>query len=137
MRYRKGGHDLGLVCSPTFGSSCYMPTLMLAMLVSLPKYIVHFWYKKKRLLEYIKQKTILRFNSESEYISLVHACVETVRLAHLPYDLHILQHRLIKLYCNNPSITYMASNPVFHARTRHIWLNYHFVQEQVALGTQE
>jgi hypothetical protein len=29
----------------------------------------------------------------------------------------------------------MASNPVFHARTKHIELVYHFVREKVALGS--
>ena len=29
----------------------------------------------------------------------------------------------------------MASNPVFHARTKHIELDYHFVREKVALGS--
>lgn len=29
----------------------------------------------------------------------------------------------------------MASNPVFHARTKHIELDYHFVWEKVSLGS--
>ena len=39
------------------------------------------------------------------------------------------------LYCDNLSATYTASNPVFHARTKHIELDYHFVREKVALGS--
>ncbi|CAL2268522.1 unnamed protein product [Prunus armeniaca] len=35
----------------------------------------------------------------------------------------------------NLNITYMAANTVFHARTRHIELDYHFVREKVALGS--
>ncbi|PRQ46901.1 putative RNA-directed DNA polymerase [Rosa chinensis] len=31
----------------------------------------------------------------------------------------------------------MASNPVFHARTKHIELDYHFVREKVALGSHQ
>lgn len=29
----------------------------------------------------------------------------------------------------------MSLNPVFHARTKHIYLDYHFVCEKVALGS--
>jgi hypothetical protein len=31
----------------------------------------------------------------------------------------------------------MAANPVFHSRTKHIALDYHFVRERVASGTHK
>lgn len=31
----------------------------------------------------------------------------------------------------------MAANPIFHARTKPIELDYHFVHERVQLGTQK
>ena len=33
--------------------------------------------------------------------------------------------------------TYLTANPVFHARTRHIEVDFHFVREKVALGALE
>lgn len=39
------------------------------------------------------------------------------------------------IFCDNISATYMADNPVFHARTRHIELDYRYVRERVALGS--
>ena len=36
------------------------------------------------------------------------------------------------LWCDNLSAIVMSNNPVFHARTKHIEVDYHFVRERVA-----
>ena len=35
------------------------------------------------------------------------------------------------IYCDNQSCIQIAKNPVFHARTKHIEIQYHFVREKV------
>jgi hypothetical protein len=35
------------------------------------------------------------------------------------------------LWCENISALELASNPMFHARTKHIEVDYHFVREKV------
>ena len=40
----------------------------------------------------------------------------------------------VVIYCDNMSSIQLARNPVFHARTKHIEVHYHFVREKVLAG---
>ena len=42
-----------------------------------------------------------------------------------------LQHDPITVYCDNQSALYIAENPIYHDRTKHIELDFHFVRERV------
>jgi hypothetical protein len=78
-----------------------------------------------------KQTTVSRSNTEAEYRGMAGACTELIWLQQL---LHELQVPLVKnpvLWCDNLGATFLASNPVFHARTKHIEIYYHFVREKV------
>jgi len=36
------------------------------------------------------------------------------------------------LWCDNIGALSLASNPIFHARTKHVEVNYHFIREKIA-----
>jgi hypothetical protein len=36
------------------------------------------------------------------------------------------------IWCDNLGAIYLLANPMFHARTKHIEIDYHFVRERVA-----
>ena len=40
-------------------------------------------------------------------------------------------------YCDNKSIISMMKNPMFHGRTKHREIRYHFIRDQVISGTVE
>ena len=46
-------------------------------------------------------------------------------------DIGIRQERPMVLMCDNQSCIAIAKNPVFHARTKHIEIQYHFVLETI------
>ena len=80
-----------------------------------------------------KQPTIARSSTESEYKALANTTAEIMWLRSLLGELDF-SPTSCTLWCDNISAIYMTSNPVFHARTKHVELDYHFVREQVASG---
>ena len=40
----------------------------------------------------------------------------------------------VVIYCDNIISIHLVNNPVYHARTKHIEMHYHYVQKKVLLG---
>ena len=78
-----------------------------------------------------KQPTVSRSSTESEYRALAIAAAELCWLRTLLKDLRIYLADTRILWCDNVSALAIASNPVFHARTKHIEVDFHFVRERV------
>ena len=55
------------------------------------------------------------------------AACEVVWLKRILKDLGVPMKDPTPLYCDNMSNIYLAWNPVFHARTKHIEVHYHFI----------
>jgi hypothetical protein len=78
-----------------------------------------------------KQPTMSRSSTQSEYRALAIASAKICWLSTLLKDLGIYIFDPPILWCDNVSALAIASNPVFHARTKHIEVDFHFVRERV------
>ena len=47
-------------------------------------------------------------------------------------ELGVRHPQAASLWCDNLGAMYLSANPIFHARTKHIEIDYHFVRERVA-----
>jgi hypothetical protein len=79
-----------------------------------------------------KQATVSRSSTEAEYKALANATAEVIWIQTLLAELGVPQPRPAVLWCDNLGATYLSANPVFHARTKHIEVDYHFIRERVA-----
>jgi len=78
-----------------------------------------------------KQPTVSCSSTESEYKALANAFAELIWIQTLLNELRISPPCAPTLFCDNIGATYLTFNPIYHARTKHIEIDYHFVRDQV------
>ncbi|KAE8690306.1 hypothetical protein F3Y22_tig00110896pilonHSYRG00049 [Hibiscus syriacus] len=81
-----------------------------------------------------KQRSVSRNTMEAEYKSVVDTAVEVTWISTLLNDLGIQQQGKSVIWCDNTSAVAMSANPIYHAQSKHVELDVHFVREKVAAG---
>ena len=85
-----------------------------------------------------RQPTVALSTCEAEYIGQTQATKEAVWLRGLLSQLNANDQshasKTVVIYCDNQGAMTLAKNPQFHARTKHIDIQHHYVREQVTAG---
>ena len=82
-----------------------------------------------------KQPIVALSTCESEYIAMAFAMQECAFLQQLAHDLRLFPTlHPCTLYVDNIGSIQLSKNPVFHQRTKHLDIRFHYVREKVASG---
>ena len=81
-----------------------------------------------------KQSGVSRSSTEAEYRSLASTTAGVCWVTSLLTEFGIKLPTTPTIYCDNIGATYLAANPVFHSRMKHLALDYHFVRQYIQAG---
>lgn len=82
-----------------------------------------------------KQSLVSRSSAEAEYRALAHTTYELIWLRCLLRDMGVLISAPTPLYCDNKAAIQITHNDVFHERTKHIEIDFHFTRHHFKKGT--
>ena len=72
--------------------------------------------------------------AEAEYVAPCSASCEAVWLRKLLYELFDLPLEATSIFCDNQSCVKLSENLVFHDRSKHIEIKYHYIRDIVQRG---
>ena len=79
-----------------------------------------------------KQLTVTTSSCEAEYRAAFTTTIECVWLRCLMADLGVGQSSATTIFTDSQSALAVARNLVFHARTKHIEVHYHYAKERLS-----
>ena len=82
-----------------------------------------------------KQSVVSLSTTEAEYIVVASCACQAVWLRRLLTEVHFHQDGSTPIYCDNSSAIKLSKNPVYHGRSKHIDVRYHFLRDLVKDGT--
>eukprot|EP00253_Pinus_taeda_P005496 PITA_05496 len=78
-----------------------------------------------------KRQSLLALSTiEAEYMASTHASKESIWLQRLCSSMGLVK-RVIRIDCDSQSVIFLAKNPSYHSKTKHIDVQYHFVRDMV------
>jgi hypothetical protein len=77
-----------------------------------------------------RQVVVALSTTESEYMAATHASKEAVWLQRLCSGIGLVQEA-VRIECDSQSAIFLAKNPAYHSKTKHIDVQYHFVRDMI------
>jgi len=84
-----------------------------------------------------KQGTVALSSTEAEYIAATHAARQAIWLRHLFNGLNLPLKGSTSIHADNQSAIALSKDSQFHARSKHIDIQHHFIREKVGDGSIE
>src|SRR5690349_24524472 len=84
-----------------------------------------------------KQPTVALSTTEAEYMALAQATKEAIWLQRFLAEIGVDSPAKMVIYSDNQSAISLARNSTFHARTKHIDIQHHFLREKIESGELE
>ncbi|KAH9779242.1 hypothetical protein KPL71_007654 [Citrus sinensis] len=140
MRYLKGTLDHGLMYGKSKHEVCEVREYVdsdfardldrrksiYGYLCMLDNYLIS-W---KATLQHI----VALSSTEAEFVAATEAVKESMWLKGLLNELWLKQ-RTMQIFCDNQSVIQLIKNQVYHERTKHIDVKFHFIKDEVAKGS--
>ncbi|KAG8492820.1 hypothetical protein CXB51_010145 [Gossypium anomalum] len=113
-------------------SEATRPDIMFA--VSFLSRFMHCYNEKhfqaaKRVLSSNKKNVVAQSTTEAEYVAAAGAVNQAIWLRKIIIDLNLHQREATEIKSDNQSAIVIAKNLVFHERTKHFKIKFHFVRE--------
>jgi hypothetical protein len=82
----------------------------------------------------IKHKSVALSSAEAEYMAANQASCEAIWLRKILVDLFDTDLDPTTIFCDNQSCIKLSENRIFHDRSKHIEINYHFIRDKIQRG---
>ena len=79
------------------------------------------------------QPLVALSTTEAEYVALADAVKEAIWLQVLLRETQLLDNK-VTVFCGSQSAIHLSKNPVYHERTKHVDVRFHFVRDRIAEG---
>eukprot|EP00268_Persea_americana_P008044 TRINITY_DN13089_c0_g1_i1.p1 TRINITY_DN13089_c0_g1~~TRINITY_DN13089_c0_g1_i1.p1 ORF type:complete len:530 (+),score=94.20 TRINITY_DN13089_c0_g1_i1:90-1592(+) len=76
-----------------------------------------------------KQQIVTLSTTEAEFVAAISCACQAIWLKRMLEELHCCQEGSIPVFCDNSSAIKLSKNPVFHGRSKHIDVRYHFLRD--------